>query len=141
VFTTFVNKGYVCEDYPTVLWLSKQGKAYVQNEIFHAHRFYSGSISNADTFEKRISFVKALCDIRDDFMKLYPNEVSQQELDDSLYRSYYANSVKYNKRPLAIEYLQKIQHKSLRDWAILWLCKTEIGYSLLRRAIRSLIVT
>lgn len=141
VFNSFLEKGYVCEDYPMVLWLAKQGKAHIFNDVFLAHRFYAGSISNADTFEKRISFVKALCDIRDDFMKLYPNEVSQQELDDSLYRSYYANSVKYNKRSLAIEYLQKIKQKSLRDWAILWLCKTEIGYSLLRRAIRSLIVT
>lgn len=141
VFKKFVEAGYVCEDYPMVLWLSKQGKASMLNEIFLAHRFYAGSISNAATFDSRISFVKALCDIRSDFMKLYPNEVSQQELDDSLYRSYYANSVKYNKRALAEEYLQKIEKKSLRDRVILMLCKTNIGYSLLRRAIRSLIVT
>lgn len=141
ILKQFVEKGYVCEDYPIVLWLSRQGKASVLNEILFAHRFYAGSISNATTFEKRISFVKALCDIRNDFMELYPNEVTQQELDDSLYRSYYANCVKYNKRTLAIEYLQKIEKKSLKDWVILFLCKTEIGYSLLRRAIRSLIVT
>lgn len=58
------ERGWLMEDYPMLLWFSKQNKIRFVDSAYGAYRELKGSISHPASFEKQMEYLNSVNDIR-----------------------------------------------------------------------------
>lgn len=65
------SKNWSMEDYPLLLWMSKESNIYFMNEILGCYRILNESLSHSTNLEKSLSFEKNVYEIKKYFADLY----------------------------------------------------------------------
>ena len=91
-----ISHGWIMEDYPMWLWISRESKIHFVNDITAVYRVLQKSVSHSDNLTDLIRFSHGVIDIQNFFYKKYTSINFDPELQKwTRTIMYYAN---YNKR-------------------------------------------
>lgn len=130
-FPSFIEKGFLVEDYPSWLALSLVGDFHCMDESLVTYSVYSGSIQHTTDYEKHLKYQRSYMVMKEHFAhkaNKLPNFGIY--IRDSYYESVAVAAVTYLRRKDALEAFYGIKNKSLKIWLKFLVCLFPLSFKL-----------
>lgn len=122
-FDSFVDLGFLIEDYPKWIALSLLGDFYCSDKSFVTYSSYLGSVHHSRTYSERIKYVENCRHIRSYFVKKANREKDlEQFVNDLYFREKGDVAVQYGERKEALSSYSKIEKKNYKIYLKVLIC-------------------
>ena len=109
---TFIDLGFMVEDYPSWLALSTKGDICMMEHSLATYSIYPGSIHNIRDYDKRIKYIDNFHQMRSYYAEINGRFNELKNLLDALYYTQRAETaIQYGVRKDAVEAYKKINNK------------------------------
>lgn len=136
-----LNKQFLMEDYPLILFAAMRGKVHGIPDTLATYTVAENSISNSANLEKKEKFEENVLNLRLYFKNKYDiKNISADRIYDSFYLSLAINGIRYGDKGYCIKNLYKIKEKRLSDYLKLLLCYMPYGFAYMRYYMKDLII-
>lgn len=122
-YASFIEEGFLVEDYPTWLSLSLLGDFYCIDNSLATYSIYSGSIQHTSNYQKRLKYLNSYLVMKEYFAKK-ANRLDELKvlIRNSYYESLAIAAFTYGYRKDALFAYSKIENKSLKIWLKVVIC-------------------
>lgn len=107
------NQKWLMGDYPLWLYIASMSKIHFLNEYFAVYRVLTNSASHCNSYEREVSFLKSVYDIKTYFLKLVHHSGSEL-IQNRLYYDLFVISYKYRKKREAYTFYKQISFSKLK---------------------------
>lgn len=122
-FHEFIKEGFLVEDWPNWLALSRYGTFDTTDESLVTYSIAYGTLHNNKKFETRKKYLDNFHKMRQYFARLEGKDVKCRALIDNVYyKSLGDTAVKYGKREIALDNYKQITSKDRKTWIKIICC-------------------